>query len=95
MTPYKFCQKLLPFQKLVKVGVLIIDDFLLTRTSELDQKHLLELFGLRNRSKSLILCSQMNTAEWHKKLGGGAIVDDRAISKSYHIFISGDSKRVD
>lgn len=85
-------------KKLVKVDVLIIDDFLLTGTSELEQKHLLELFELRNRSKSLILCSQMNTAEWHKKLGGGAIADailDRAISKSYHIFISGDSKRLD
>lgn len=85
-------------KKLIKVDVLIIDDFLLTGTSELEQKHLLELFELRNRSKSMILCSQMNTAEWHKKLGGGAIADailDRAISKSYHVFISGDSKRLD
>lgn len=62
-------------KKLIKVDVLIIDDFLLTGTSELEQKHLLELFELRNRSKSIILCSQMNTAEWHKKLGGGAIAD--------------------
>lgn len=85
-------------KKLVKVDVLVIDDFLLTGTSELEQKHLLELFELRNRSKPLILCSQMNTAEWHKKLGGGAVADailDRAISKSYHVFISGDSKRLD
>lgn len=85
-------------KKFIKVDVLIIDDFLLTSTSELEQKHLLELFELRNRSKSIILCSQMNTTEWHKKLGGGAIADailDRAISKSYHVFISGDSKRLD
>lgn len=85
-------------KKFIKVDVLIIDDFLLTSTSELEQKHLLELFELRNRSKPLILCSQMNTAEWHKKLGGGAVADailDRAISKSYHVFISGESKRLD
>lgn len=83
-------------RKLIKVDVLVIDDFLLTNTSELEQKHLMELFELRNRSKSLILCSQMSTAEWHKKLGGGAIADailDRAISQSYHVFISGEFQR--
>lgn len=56
----------------------------------------MEIFELRNRDKRLILASQMSTAEWHKKLGGGAIADtilDRAINNSYHIFISGDSKR--
>ena len=44
----------------------------------------------------IILASQMSTAEWHKKLGSGAIADailDRAINNSYHIFISGDSMR--
>lgn len=37
---------------------------------------------MRSREKSLILCSQMSSVEWHKKLGGGAILD-RAYSKYY------------
>ncbi|CAM4201117.1 ATP-binding protein [Lacicoccus alkaliphilus] len=70
-------------KKLMKVDVLVIDDFLLTSTKEQEQKHLMEVFELRSREKSLILCSQMSSTEWHKKLGGGAIADailDRACS---------------
>jgi len=83
-------------KKLMKVDVLVIDDFLLTSTKEQEQKHLMEVFELRSREKSLILCSQMSSAEWHKKLGGGAIADailDRACSKSYQLILSGDSLR--
>ncbi|MGO4936222.1 ATP-binding protein [Fundicoccus sp. Sow4_H7] len=61
----------------------MIDDFLLTPTTEHEQKYLMEIFELRSRHRSLILSSQMETGEWHKKLGGGAIADailDRAIS---------------
>lgn len=35
----------------------------------------MEVFEIRSREKSLILCSQMTSVEWHKKLGGGAIAD--------------------
>lgn len=83
-------------KKLMKVDVLVIDDFLLTSTKEQEQKHLMEVFELRSREKSLILCSQMSAAEWHKKLGGGAIADailDRACSKSYKLILSGESLR--
>lgn len=86
------------YKKLSKVDVLVIDDFLLTSTTESEQKYLMEVFELRNRDKMIILASQMSTSEWHKKLGGGAIADailDRAINNSYHIFISGDSMRRD
>lgn len=84
-------------KKLAKLDVLVIDDFLLTPTTEHEQKYLMEVFELRNRHRSLILSSQMETGEWHKKLGGGAIADailDRAISNSYHIYIYGDSLRM-
>ncbi|MRJ47268.1 ATP-binding protein [Fundicoccus ignavus] len=84
-------------KKLAKLDVLVIDDFLLTPTTEHEQKYLMEVFELRSRHRSLILSSQMETGEWHKKLGGGAIADailDRAISNSYHIYIYGDSLRM-
>jgi len=83
-------------KKLMKFNVLVIDDFLLTSTKEQEQKYLMEIFELRSREKSLILCSQMSFAEWHKKLGGGAINDailDRACSKAYQLFLSGGSLR--
>lgn len=83
-------------KRIAKLDVLVIDDFLLTPTTEYEQKYLMEVFELRSRDKSIILSSQMETGEWHKKLGGGAIAHailDRAISNSYHIFIYGDSLR--
>lgn len=84
-------------KKIAKLDVLVIDDFLLTPTTEHEQKYLMEVFELRSRDRSLIVSSQMETGEWHKKLGGGAIADailDRAVSNSYHIFIYGDSLRM-
>lgn len=56
----------------------------------------MEVFELRSREKYLILWSQMSAAEWHKKLGAGAIADsilDRACSKSYKLILSGESLR--
>lgn len=83
-------------KRLRKVDLLTVDDFLLTATTPNEQKDLMEVFELRDQQKPTILCSQMNTAEWHKKLGGGALADailDRAISNSHHIVISGESQR--
>lgn len=57
----------------------------------------MEVFELRSRHRSLILSSQMETGEWHKKLCGGAIADailDRATSNSYHIYFYGESLRM-
>ena len=84
-------------KKIAKLDVLVIDEFLLTPTTQDEQKYLMEVFELRSRDSSLIISSQMETGEWHKKLGGGAIADailDRAISNSYHLYISGDSLRM-
>ncbi len=83
-------------KKLSRTDILVIDDFLLTNTTEQEQKYLMEVFEIRSREKSLILCSQMTYVEWHKKLGSGAIADailDRAVSKSYKIFLEGESLR--
>lgn len=90
--------KLTPYlKKLAKLDVLVIDDLLLTPTTEFEQKYLMEVFELRSRHGSLILSSQMETGEWHKKLGGGAIAEailDRSISNAYQLYIYGDSLRM-
>ena len=83
-------------KKISRADILVIDDFVLTNTTEQEQKYLMEVFEIRSREKSLILCSQMTQVEWHKKLGDGAIADailDRAVSKSYKIFLEGESLR--
>lgn len=72
-------------KKISRTDILVIDDFLLNNTTEQEQKYLMEVFEIRSREKSLILCSQMTSFERHKKLGGGAIADailDRAVLKS-------------
>lgn len=85
------------FKKLAKVDLLVIDDFLLTTTTEFEQKYLMEVFEIRSRGKALVLSSQMNDVEWHKKLGGGAIAEaiiDRVSNNSHRIIISGESLRL-
>ena len=47
----------------------------------------------RDRTGSLILCSQFAPAAWHAKLGNGAIADaviDRVVYKSHVIHIEGE-----
>ena len=80
----------------MKVVVLVIDDFLLTSTKEQEQKHLMEAFELRSREKSLVLCSQMSSAEWLKTsaIFSRTITDailESACSKSYKLILSGES----
>ncbi|MDP2813841.1 MAG: ATP-binding protein [Erysipelotrichaceae bacterium] len=81
---------------LAKTDLLIIDDFLLNSTTPNEQRDLMEVMEYRSRSKSTILCTQMDTEEWHRKLGGGAIADailDRVLSKTYTLLLKGDSMR--
>ena len=84
-------------KKISKLDVLVIDDFLLTPTTQDEQKYFMKVSELRSRDRSIIISSQMETGEWHKKLAGGAIADailDQAVVNSYHIYISGDSLRM-
>lgn len=79
-----------------KIDLLIIDDFLLTDTTEKEQKDLMEIFEYRGRGKSTILCSQLSPNEWHRKLGAGHVADailDRVTNNSYTIELHGESMR--
>ena len=79
-----------------KYDLLIIDDFLLTETTQTEQNELIELFEYRSRDKSTILCSQLAVDEWHSKLGGGIVADailDRITNNSYSVVLKGESQR--
>lgn len=78
---------------LSRIELLIIDEFLLTPTTDEQQKDILELLELRYDTHSTIFASQFLPEGWHQNLGGGALADailDRIIANSYLIHIKGN-----
>lgn len=76
-----------------RCDLLILDEWLLVTTNNIEQQDILEVLEKRYRVHSTILCSQFDVAGWHSKLGGGALADailDRIVSKSQTIKIKGD-----
>lgn len=79
-------------KKYTKCDLLVIDDWLLGNVKANEAREIMEIIETRNRSGSLILCSQFSPAGWHAKLGDGAIADaviDRVVYKSYSIHLEG------
>ena len=83
-------------KQLAKLDLLIIDDFLLSSTTQQEQQDLMEVMEKRSRDRSTIFCSQMEIEEWHRRLGSSAIADsvlDRIIPKSHQLILKGESMR--
>lgn len=87
------------FQKVIsqykKVGLLILDEWMLVSLQETEARDLLEIVNARHKRASTIFCSQFSPAGWHGKIGEATLADailDRIIHDSYHIMIksSGD-----
>lgn len=72
--------------------LLIIDEWLLMRPTQEEQKDILELLHRRRKKSSTIFCSQYHQSDWYDQLGGAdspltdAILD-RIIYDSYKINI--------
>lgn len=82
--------------KLGKYDLVILDEFLLKPTNEVEQSDLLELMEKRCNKKSTIFCSQYSFDGWHQSLNGGPIADailDRIVNSSYVITLYGNSLR--
>ena len=73
---------------------MIFDDFLLLPTTQQEQRDLFILLRARDEAHtSTILCSQVDVAGWHERLGSGGVADtllDRITSNGYAITIDGD-----
>ena len=86
-----------PFiKKLGKYDLLIIDDFLLTETSQSERNDILEILEIRTNRKSTVFASQFSVEGWHSRLGKGPVADailDRIANSSYTIFLQGKSLR--
>jgi len=72
--------------------LLILDEWLLLRPSEHEQKDIFELLHKRRKRSSTIFCSQYRTDEWYEQLGGAAspladAIVDRIIHDGYRINI--------
>lgn len=83
-------------KKLSKMDLIILDEFLLTKTLESERNDLLELMEIRSNRKSTIFCSQYSYEGWHERLGGGPVADailDRITNSSYVVALHGKSMR--
>ena len=81
---------------LVKPKLLIIDDWLMFRANE-DEAHMMyDLIEARQRTGSIIVCSQFDSAGWHELIDNPIAADsicDRLAHNAYKIVISGESMR--
>jgi DNA replication protein DnaC len=87
------------FEKLIKsyqkVGLLIVDEFLLTPLSSDQARELLEIIEARSVKGSVIFCTQFEPGDWYNRIGtesdatvSEAIID-RIVHNSYEVFIDG------
>lgn len=79
--------------KYAKATVLIIDEWLLLKPTESEQKDIFELLHRRCKRSSTIFCSQYDRSEWYDQLGGDAspladAILDRIAHDSYSINIT-------
>jgi DNA replication protein DnaC len=82
--------------RLARVQLLIIDDFLLTRLSDVEQRDLLEVVEDRYQTGATIMASQCPVKDWHPNIGDPTLADaicDRLLHNAYKIELRGDSMR--
>lgn len=78
--------------------VLVLDEWLLLKPTETEQRDIFELLHRRRKKSSTIFCSQYEFEEWYDQLGGDAspladAIIDRIAHDSYRINITSiDSK---
>lgn len=81
-------------KKLIKVELLILDEWLLYDLTNEEATLLLEIINARYEAqKPNIYCSQFDFARWYEKLGDGTLAEailDRIIHNSYDVFIDGE-----
>jgi len=79
--------------RLLKISVLIIDEFLLFPLSENESKILSDVIDRRNQKATTIIISQFEPAEWIQQMPNTVAAEaiiDRLTSNGYPIFIDGE-----
>ena len=70
--------------------VLILDEWLLLKPTEAEQKDIFELLHRRRKKSSTIFCSQYEFEEWYDQLGG----DDSPLSEAILDRIKHDAYKI-
>ncbi|WP_339700920.1 IS21-like element helper ATPase IstB [Algoriphagus aquimarinus] len=84
-------------EKLVKVDLLILDDFGLQAFDNQDRETLMDIIDDRHGQKSTLISSQIPVSAWYEVIGGeGTLADallDRIVNSSHRIDLKGKSLR--
>jgi len=84
--------------QLARIGLLVLDDFLLTSPSVIEAKDLLEVIDDRSQVRSTLVVSQLPVEAWHPALAGGdpTLADailDRLVQHAHRLPLTGASMR--
>lgn len=82
--------------RLLKIDLLILDDWGLERLTQDQRRDFLEITEDRHNLKSLLITSQLPVEKWHEVIGDPTIADailDRVLSKSLRLELEGESMR--
>jgi DNA replication protein DnaC len=82
--------------RLSRVQLLIMDDFLLTPLSDWERRDLLEVIEDRYQTGATVIASQCPINEWHINIGDPTLADavcDRLLHNAYKVTLKGDSMR--
>jgi DNA replication protein DnaC len=83
-------------ERIAKIDVLILDDFLLAPMTDVERRDLLEVLEDRYGKTSTVLTSQLPTKTWHEALGEPTIADaicDRLVHNAHVLALRGKSVR--
>src|SRR6266545_929495 len=84
--------------QLARIGLLVLDDFLLTSPSVIEAKDLLEVIDDRSQVRSTLVISQLPVEAWHPALAAGdpTLADailDRLVHDAHRLALKGGSMR--
>jgi DNA replication protein DnaC len=82
--------------KLSRVQLLIVDDFLLTPLSEWERRDILEVAEGRYDAGAIVIASQCPIKDWYPAIGDPTLADaicDRLLHNAYRLELRGDSMR--
>jgi len=82
--------------KLSRVQLLIVDDFLLTSLVDSERRDLLEIIEARYDAGATVVTSQCPIPDWHPAIGDPTMADaicDRLLHNAYRLTLKGDSMR--
>ncbi len=84
--------------QLARIGLLVLDDFLLTPPNLIEAKDLLEVIDDRSQVRSTLVVSQLPVEDWHPSLAAGdpTLADailDRLVHHAHRLPLKGASMR--